>query len=145
MVGNGGSTQEPFKPLQPEWSAARKDMVIGTLRVDVDPFGPRGMTRLVLGEYAASDGRPIEKGIILERPPRHPRSKQAAGAPVSEAPATLDVHSSSSRPAPSTEVLPVTGGLPGVTATGVVAAGVALATTALVGRLREPDADDLQV
>jgi hypothetical protein len=78
VVGNGGATQEPFKPLQPEWSAFRTASVIGTLRVDVDPFGPRGMTRLVLGEFAAKDGRSVERGIVLERPPRHGRGRAAA-------------------------------------------------------------------
>ena len=78
VCGNGGATQEPFKPAQPEWSAFRKEGVIGTLRVDVDPFGPGGTCRLTLGEYAAATGRPIEKGIVLERAQRHPRTKQPA-------------------------------------------------------------------
>jgi hypothetical protein len=142
VVGNGGSTQEPFKPVQPAWSAFRKEGVIGTLRVDVDPFGPRGMSRLVLGEYAASDGRPVEKGIVLERPHRHPRGRAGAAAP------TAPDHTVSARSlvAPATGLeLPATGGLPGVAATGLVAAGAAAAMRVTVGRLRDVDADDLQV
>ena len=144
VVGNGGETQEPFKPVQPEWSAFRKEGVIGTLRVDVDPFGPNGMSRLVLGEYAAADGRPVEKGIVLERPHRHPRAA-APASPRPEAP-PRQPSSAPAAPAQATSVeLPATGGLPGVAATGLVAAGAAAALRVTVGRLRDVDADELQV
>lgn len=169
LVGNGGATQEDFKPLVPPWSAFRKSGVIGTLRVDVDPFGPKGMSRLVLGEYAAADGRPVEKGIVLERPHRHPRSKAAAAEQGQEQAEQAGAsgqptagHSSTpsagaTRPAartgapapavlqPTAERLPSTGGLRGVAATGVAVAGAAAALRVTVGRLRDVDADDLQV
>ncbi|HUR14272.1 MAG TPA: metallophosphoesterase family protein [Mycobacteriales bacterium] len=141
LVGNGGGVQEPFKPLQPDWSAFRKEGVIGTLRVDVDPFGPKGMSRLVLGEYAAADGRPVEKGIILERPHRHPRARTTAAQPPYAQPQSGGRHALT----PTAEHLPATGGLPGVAAVGMAAAGAAAALRVTVGRLREPDADELQV
>lgn len=67
-VGNGGAVQEVFQPLQPEWSAFRQALKVGTLRVDVDPFAPRGMRRLTLSEHWALNGSVIEEGIVLERP-----------------------------------------------------------------------------
>jgi 3',5'-cyclic AMP phosphodiesterase CpdA len=68
--GNGGAIQEVFQPEQPEWSAFRQHLKVGTLLVDVDPFAADGMARLTLGEYWALDGSPIEEGIVLERPRR---------------------------------------------------------------------------
>ena len=73
--GNGGAVQEPFMPLRPAWSAFRQDFKIGTVKIDVDPFGPNGTKRLTLGEYWALDGSPIEEGIVLER--RGPRRQVA--------------------------------------------------------------------
>lgn len=163
LVGNGGEVQEPFTPLQPSWSAFRKEGVIGTLRVDVDPFAPKGMSRLVLGEYAAADGRPVEKGIVLERPHRHPRTKAAAqsaqheqvqreAAVAGHAPARPATAHPSAFPSlaadPVAQRLPATDGLPGVAAMGTALAAATAGAAALrvtVGRLREPDADDLQV
>lgn len=76
--GNGGAVQEPFMPIQPAWSAFRQDFKIGTVKIDVDPFGPNGTKRLILGEYWALDGSPIEEGIVLER--RSPPRKSARDA-----------------------------------------------------------------
>ena len=149
LCGNGGEVQEPFKPVQPDWSAFRKDGVIGTLRVDVDPFAPKGMARLVLGEYSAADGRPVEKGLVLERPHRHPRTRAAAAAAAAQPEAReqqpVVTSGSPSVWRPTAEHLPQTGGLPGVAAVGMAAVGAAAALSVTVGRLREPDADDLQV
>ena len=121
VVGNGGAVQEPFKPAQPEWSAKRVAGRIGTLRVDVDPFAPKGMRRLVLGEYAAADGTPIEKGVVLERPAR-----------------TTSSTTETSVTTPAIATLPGIAALSGFTATGVDGRGdKPLSVT--VGRLREAD------
>lgn len=65
--GNGGAVQEPFMPERPLWSAFRQDFKVGTLTVRVEPDAPNGTRRLVLGEYWALDGSPIEENIVLER------------------------------------------------------------------------------
>lgn len=141
VVGNGGEVQEPFKPVQPEWSAFRQSDVIGTLRVDVDPFATATTARLTLGQYAASDGRAIEEGIVLERPFRHPRTAVApvpASAPAqgsAGAPAAPGVPA----PAPAATALPSTGGLPGVALMGAAAAAGAAALKVTVGRLADPE------
>ena len=136
VCGNGGETQEPFKPVQPEWSAFRKEGVIGTLRVDVDPFAPGGTCRLTLGEYAAADGRPIEKGIVLERPQRHPRAAVSRGQQQPQAQPAVPRQPAS--PSAAVQALPTTG-LGGIAAAGVAAAATATALRVTVGRLRDPD------
>lgn len=113
-AGNGGAVQEPFSPDQPEWSAHRTPFKIGTVKVEVDPDGPGGMARMIIGEYWALDGSPIEEGIVLQRPSR--RSLVGGGAPV----AGRETRS----PEPDT-VLPTSTGPAGV---GMVALG-ALAGT----------------
>jgi hypothetical protein len=140
VVGNGGEVQEPFKPVQPEWSAFRQADVIGTLRVDVDPFATASTARLTLGQYAASDGRAIEKGIVLERPFRHARTAAPAapGAGAGAGPGGVPPQSR------APQQLPATGGLPGLAATGAAVAAGAAALKVTVGRLREPDDLDLR-
>jgi hypothetical protein len=141
VVGNGGEVQEPFKPLQPEWSAFRQSDVIGTLRVDVDPFATGSTARLTLGQFAASDGRAIEKGIVLERPFRHARTGAAApGSSVGGGSAAVPPPGAAPV-AGAPQQLPSTGGLPGLAATGAAVAAGAAALKVTVGRLR--DVDDL--
>lgn len=140
VCGNGGSTQEPFKPGQPSWSAFRKAFVIGTLRVDVDPFGTRGRCRLTLGDYAAATGKPIEEGIVLERPYRHPRSAVGQQRSADETSETLGVQSGAAdRKADRVEALPNTGGPAAIAAVAAAAAGATALTKITVGRLRDPD------
>jgi hypothetical protein len=82
-VGNGGAVQEVFNPLQPEWSAFRQQLKVGTLRVDVDPFAPGGMRRLTLSQCWALNGSVIEEGIVLERPAASVlAAKQTPGKPT---------------------------------------------------------------
>ncbi len=135
VVGNGGEVQEPFKPVVPEWSAFRQAGVIGTLRVDVDPFATSTTSRLTLGQYAASDGRAIEQGIVLERPHRHPRGASVAPPAQPAPPATVPAQGA---PRPAVESLPSTGGLPGVAVMGAAVAAGAAALSVTVGRLRDP-------
>ncbi|MBT2364922.1 hypothetical protein J7E88_06190 [Streptomyces sp. ISL-10] len=77
-------------PVQPAWAAFRQALKIGTLKVEVDPLTPNGMSRLTLGDYWALDGSPIEEGIVLEKNARSaPRQDDAAGTtPQSAAPAS---------------------------------------------------------
>jgi len=55
--------------VQPEWTAFRQALKVGTLKIEVDPNGPNGTKRMTLGEYWALDGSPIEEGIVIERGP----------------------------------------------------------------------------
>jgi hypothetical protein len=83
LCGNGGAVQDTFDPVQPSWSAFRQPGKIGTLKIDVDPFSPNGMRRVILSEYWALDGSAVEEGILLEKP----ASKQATTDPT-DSPAT---------------------------------------------------------
>jgi hypothetical protein len=128
VCGNGGAVQEPLQPAQPAWSAFRQALKVGTLRVQVEPTAADGMSRLILGEYWALDGSPIEEGIVLEKP----AAGAAAPAPAAVAPATKNAAPRPEPlPAPPPAVtLPATGGPAGTALVGVGlgagAAGLAL-------------------
>lgn len=134
--GNGGAVQEPFSPVQPAWSAFRQDFKIGTVRVEVDPFGANGVGRLTLGEYWALDGSPIEEGIVLERRVK-PQTKVAA--------AFSETNGRSPAPAaaPKAEVsLPVTGSAGAATLVGTAATVAAAGTRLYVNRDRTTKTTD---
>lgn len=115
-AGNGGALQEPFNAQQPEWSAHRTPFKIGTVKVEVDPDGPGGMARMILGEYWALDGSPIEEGIVLQRPSRR---AVIAGRPAS--------HSTGTRSLEPEILAPTATGPAGI---GLLAAGAIAGSTA---------------
>lgn len=117
VCGNGGAVQEPFAPVQPEWSAMRQELKVGTLRIEVEPFAANGMARLTLGEFWALDGSPIDEGIVLERPSRAATEPAETAAPAPP-PAT---------PTKPSVTLPSTGGPAGAALVGVAAAGAGVA------------------
>lgn len=132
VCGNGGGVQEPFGPVQPEWSAFRQDFKVGTVRIEVTPDTGNGTKRLTLGEYWALDGSPIEEGIVLER--SLPSEGQPTGA--SDEPAETSTGEWSAQP-----LLPTTGG-PG----GIGMAATAALTAAAAGRayLRGSSDDEVE-
>ena len=143
VCGNGGAVQEPFQPVQPAWSAFRQALKVGTLRIEVDPRAPGGKKRLVLGEYWAVDGSPIEEGIVIERTRPQVAStvssatgSNAAAAGSSSVPAT-----SAARP-DADVMLPATGGPAGVGLVGVAAAAGGLAVRALGREARRAELED---
>jgi hypothetical protein len=69
--------------VKPPSDALRQPGKIGTLKIDVDPFSPNGMRRVILSEYWALDGSAVEEGILLE----NHTSKQATTDPT-DSPAT---------------------------------------------------------
>ena len=144
VCGNGGGVQEPLQPVQPAWSSFRQALKVGTLKIEVDPDGPGGMARMVLGEYWALDGSPIEEGIVLERPSRRAAAsaeapQATAGSEVAIAPAGPPAASTAPRPEVT---LPATGGPAGVSLVGVAAAagGIALRSLSREERREELDA-----
>lgn len=125
--GNGGAVQEPFDPVQPEWSAFRQELKVGTLKIDVQPNAANGKSRLVLSEHWALDGSSIEDGIVLER-----RAAAPAPAPASASAGPV------AAPTP-TGTLPATGGPAGTALVGIAAAagGLALRTMTREERRQE--------
>jgi hypothetical protein len=129
---NGGALQEPFKPMQPAWSAFRQAFKVGTVRVEVDPFAPGGRRRLTLSEYWARGGAPIEEGIVLERLAQRGPVPAPAGAREDSAQPRTEA-TSSAAPAPEAEAaLPLTGGSGVATLVGAGAAATAAATAGLL-------------
>jgi hypothetical protein len=106
---------------------------------------------MVLGEYSALDGSPIEEGIVLERPARAaaPREGGApsvlgvssgepsavAAAPVAAAPVEA--------PGPSV-TLPATGGPAGTALLGVAAAAGGLTFRALTREERSAELEEIR-
>src|SRR5436190_19373719 len=82
----------------PAWSAFRQALNVGTLKIEVQPDGPGGMARLLLGEYWAVDGSPIEEGIVLERPRRATVESASTASPGAEPAAAPGAAPSRARP-----------------------------------------------
>jgi hypothetical protein len=119
VCGNGGGVQR-FEGLgaNADWSAAVAAEQVGTLKVDVVPDTGHGTKRLILGEYRALDGSPIEEGVVIERPL----------APAVVPPVETPTAPPAAPPTPDDAVplLPVTGGPAGIGAVGIgLAAGAA--------------------
>jgi hypothetical protein len=65
--GAGGEQGEPDLPAAPDWLAASHPLATSLLRVEVDPKRGDGTRRMTLGQYRASDGAPLEEGVVIER------------------------------------------------------------------------------
>lgn len=145
VCGNGGGVQRPHNPVPGDsWIARKQLFVVGTLRVDVIPDTGEGTKRLVLGEYNALDGSPVEEGIVIERPlAAATTGTGTTDTGTTETPVGPEVASEAATPvvadAAADTILPVTGGPAGIGLLG--AAAGAAGVGARVWRRRYDDED----
>ena len=134
VAGNGGAAQRG-EGLQGggDYTAAIAAQQIGTLKVQVIPNTGKGTKRLVLGEYSALTGAPIEEGVVIER-------TLGARAVAPAAPAVPAVP----REAQVQDLLPATGSPAGITAAALTAVtGAAAARVWLRSRDEAHEEPDL--